>query len=178
MKRFILTDVGNILTTFKFRAQLLKEIMAAYTANPINVQEMFSAAENVGAEAEAYYHGLDTGTFNVQNLWERLVDHCKVSPTFCTYPLFLSLWCKHLVPIMGVVDLYRDLQQTYSLIAVSNGDSEGVRHILYHLMGTHGLRFDEIFISAERRRKKPDLPAGCGRFSHGSKCAAQRLRLR
>jgi FMN phosphatase YigB (HAD superfamily) len=40
---------------------------------------------------------------------------------------------------------------------VSNGDSEGVRHLTYHLMGSYGLRFKEIFISAERRCKKPQL---------------------
>lgn len=158
MKRLILTDVGNILATFKFRHQLVREIMAPFSsADNVDITRLFGVNQQVDFRDEAFYHPLDMGAFNVYQLWQNLLSAHYISSEKLPYSLFFSLWCRHLQPIEETVELYRVLQEKYPLVAVSNGDSEGVRHILYHLIGSYGLRFEEIFISAERKCKKPEL---------------------
>lgn len=156
MKRYILTDAGNVLTRFKYRAELTQTIMAAFGVTDIDTSELFGVT-NTAASDESFYRGLDTGEFKVYDLWERLIRRHNIDSTICSYPLFLSLWCRHLEPNEEVVKLFCKLQARYGLVLVSNGESEGVRHLVYHLTGSYGLKFSEIFISAERRLVKPTL---------------------
>lgn len=155
--RSILTDLGNVVTRFRFRAELVKEIITAFGVENLCLSEVFQVGGSILISDEGYYHGMDTGEFSVYDMWRRLTSHYKISRRECSYPLFLSLWCRHLVPIEEVVNLYCKLQIKFPLIAVSNGDSEGIRHLVCHLRGRYGLKFQEIFISAECKKKKPEL---------------------
>ena len=169
MKRYLLTDMGNILTTFKYREQLVKEIAAGFGVANIRAQEIFG--KNLGDDItdESYYSGLDLGEFNLFQLWCKLLRSHNIPQSKMDYPLFVSLWCRHLEPIRGVVELYRKLQESYPIVVISNGDSEGVRHICYHLMGCYGLRFEEVFISAEHKTKKPELFAQVAAYLEAQK---------
>src|SRR3989344_9152360 len=140
MQRYILTDAGSVMTRFKFRADLVCEIMAGFGVVDVNPANIFQT-DSVMLSNEDYYHDLDTGKFGVYDLYRCLVREHTILENVCTYPLFLSLWCRHLEPIEDVIRLYRRLQETFPLVVISNGDAEGVRHITYHLMGTHGLKF-------------------------------------
>lgn len=155
--RCILTDLGNVVTKFRFRAQVLKEITEAFGVSNIQLPEIFGTKSTISIGNEDYYHGLDTGEFSVYEMWKHLIVHGCLSQNQCPYPLFLSLWCRHLVPIEETVNLYCQLQERFPIIAVSNGDSEGVRHLIYYLKGAYGLKFGAVFISAEYKRKKPGL---------------------
>lgn len=156
MQRYILTDMGNILTTFKIRPDLIAEIMAGFGVEKLDWTTLLAVSGRIIHE-NGWYHGLDTGDFTVREVWEQLIRYYGISDTVCPYSLFVSLWCHHLQPIEGVARLYRRLQEKFPLVVISNGDTEGVRYITHHLVGTHGLKFKEVFISAERGRKKPDL---------------------
>ncbi len=156
MKRYILSDMGNVMSFFKFRALLVQEIMAGFGVTNLDLAKVFQT-ETAAVSDEMYYHGLDTGQIHVIDVYKRLMEHCGIGEEVCSYPMFLSLWCRHLEPIKGVVGLYRNLQENFPLVIVSNGDAAGVRHITHHLVGTYGLKFQEVFISGERGRKKPDL---------------------
>ncbi|OGZ65379.1 MAG: hypothetical protein A3C50_03495 [Candidatus Staskawiczbacteria bacterium RIFCSPHIGHO2_02_FULL_43_16] len=156
MPRYILTDVGNIMATFKFRAHLVQEIMLGVGITGLDLSGIFQSNTSKASD-EDYYHDLDIGKIQVRDLWEKLIGHHGVSEKILSYPLFFSLWCRHLQTIEGVVKLYSQLQKMFELVVVSNGDAEGVRHFVYHLIGSHGLKFREVFISGECGRKKPGL---------------------
>lgn len=166
MQRYILTDAGNVLTRFKFRKVLVEEIMASFGVKDVRVTEIFSTQDGALASDESYYNGLDTGQFSLYDIWERLMKQYPSVRQVCEYPLFLSLWCRHLEPIKEVVGLYRQLQKNFPLVVVSNGESEGVRHLVHHLVGSYGLTFEEIFISAEHKLKKPELLGDVVAFLH------------
>jgi len=154
--RYILTDMGNILTTFKMRPDIITEIMAGFGVEKLDWTTLPAVSGKVVHE-NGWYHGLDSGLFTVRQVWEHLIQHYGIRDTVCPYALFVSLWCQHLQPIRGVAWLYKRLQENFPLVVISNGDPEGVRHITHHLVGTHGLKFLEVFISGERGRKKPEL---------------------
>lgn len=155
MQRYILTDMGNILTTFKMRPDLIAEIMAGFGVVKVDWNEL-PAVDGLAIHENGWYHGLDSGKFTLHQVWEQLVSHYGIR-TACPYSLFVSLWCHHLQPIKGVVRLYQKLQETFPLVVISNGDPEGVRYITHHLVGAYVLNFLEVFISGERGRKKPEL---------------------
>lgn len=163
MSRIILTDMGNILTRFKMRPELIAQILAGFGVEELDWAKL-PATSGLVVHEKGWYHGLDSGVFTVRQVWEQLIGHYGISNTMCPYALFVSLWCQHLQPIHGVVELYKKLQDKFPLVVISNGDPEGVRHITHHLVGTHGLKFLEVFISGERGRKKPDLFADVMEF--------------
>ena len=155
MSRYILTDMGNILTRFKLRPNVIGEILAGFGVATRNWAKL--PADPVAPHEEGWYHGLDLGMFSLYDVWKQLTAHGNIPETACPFPLFVSLWCRHLEPIEGVARLYQRLQQEFPLVVISNGDSEGVRHIAFHLADVYGLRFRKVFISGEYGRKKPDL---------------------
>ena len=167
MRRYILTDAGNVLTRFNLRSKLIAEIMAGFGVLELDLKRIFRT--DLSINKEDCYHYLDTGELSLRDLWEQLITENGISENICSYPLFISLWCRHLAPIEEVIKLYRKLQENFSLVVVSNGDAEGVRHIIYHLIGKYGLRFEEIFISSERGRKKPELFNDVLEFLHSRK---------
>ncbi len=162
MPGFILTDAGNVLTTFKPRATVVREILAGFgaTISDQSLADIFGS-NGCAISEEGHYHNLDVGRLTVLGIWEELMIRYKFTPfqENCSYPLFFSLWCRHLQPIETVVKLYERLQKYFPILMVSNGDAQGVRHLVCHLKGAYGLDFAEVFISGEQGFKKPELLA-------------------
>ena len=153
--KFLLTDAGNVLTTFKYRMQLVREILAGFGVEEAD-PKIFGQEAN-GEIGEELYHQLDIGTLRVQEVWEKLVSKHGLNQNTCDFAIFLSLWCRHLEPVEPVVKLYKKLQDKYPLVVVSNSDDQAVRHLIYHLTGSYGLKFRKSFISAAEQCKKPEL---------------------
>lgn len=163
MKRFILTDIGNVLVRFRpIIPDVTKEILDAAGVNdpdlPMVIQEtLFYCEEFEVIQGEDC---LTLGKITLLQFFNKLkLRYQKLDNLRHGYPLFFSLWCKHLEPIEEVIAIYLGLQEKFPLVAVSNGDSEGVSHIIYYLAGRYKLKFSKVFISADEQKKKPDLLA-------------------
>ena len=74
MRRYILTDMGNILTRFKVRPDLIGEILAGFGVANLNWAEL--PTDPAAPHEEGWYHGLELGVFNLHDVWKQLMAHC------------------------------------------------------------------------------------------------------
>ncbi len=147
-KQALVTDLGNVLVTFWERSELVKVITAGFKDRDQKFHGPF-----FNGQGEDVYDAIDTGSMDMVTFHEKI---CQASGIRLSYERFLMLWARHLEIIKPVAELYRGIQKKTPIIVVSNGDI-GSFHAADLLRVYAGIKFYEVFVSSDRRLKKPGL---------------------
>ena len=150
-KRLLLTDLGNVLVSFRDRLEHLRDIVAKLGGNPEIISRIFRQQLAAGLKGEDMYALIDEGAMSFADLHTRIIagSGLDLSPE-----RLAALYARHLEPIVPVVELFNKARAP--VVAVSNGDW-GSRHAVDMLTVYHGMRFLETFVSCERHCRKPQL---------------------
>ncbi len=162
MIRCLVTDFGRVIGTFESRVEVLRKLAITLktplSESDFSFEKIFKVSgTTIGTDQEIYYESLDTGSYDLEDLWLRFLWHFKIKGKNCPYEMFKTEWCKHLQLIQPVVSLYRIIQEKYFLVGISNGDVVSLEYFTELLQNKGHLHFDALFLSGQRRVKKPKL---------------------
>jgi FMN phosphatase YigB (HAD superfamily) len=157
MMKVIVTDLGNVICTYLERQEVMKNIVRAFGGDPDKNVFLNHIQKDLGWTE--FNRDLETGTglWNLSGIHQCLLSSMQISGEEMPYVQFFALWFSHLAICQDPVLLCRRLQKRgYKLFAASNCD-DGGQYLIKRLTGFYDLRFDRVFLSAERKCQKPEL---------------------
>lgn len=155
--RVILSDLGNVVVTFKSRREVLRRIMQSFGHPALDTE---AAVERLLPKIESQnggrYSNIDTGRVMMREVWRNLLFVSAIDALDLPYERFICAYTAHLTPIVPVIEWYRSLQPRYGFHAVSDCDV-AAQHILDIIAIHHGFRFNGQHLSFVAGVKKPEL---------------------
>ena len=147
----VLWDIGNVLVSFENRQDVLCRIARRFSSDGTPNISCFS-----GLFGRSLLGYLDTGQISHRALWKMTCLSARIHPRKLPWHRFTALYVEHLRPVLPVLEVVRRIQESYIVVAVSDGDFGSTYAI--DMRETHyGVRFQKRFESWQVGVKKPSL---------------------
>jgi|SRR3989344_656763 len=147
----VLWDIGRVLVSFEDRRDVLCRIARRFSSDGTPDTSCFS-----GLYGQSLLGYLDVGQISHRALWKMTCGAARIHPRKLPWHRFSALYVEHLKPILPIVEIARRVQESYVMVAVSDGDF-GSTYAIDMLETHYGIRFHKRFESWQVGVKKPCL---------------------